>query len=57
MSPNETVKIQNISKIQEIILNKEPSLIDDYLDSIMQFALDRNAEVRKSIAAFIEDAG
>ncbi|XP_014208073.1 symplekin [Copidosoma floridanum] len=57
MSPNENIKVQNICKIQEITLHKEPSLLGTYLDSILQFALDRNADVRKTLAGFIEEAG
>lgn len=51
------VKVQNLCKVQEILLNKEPLLLNVYLDDILQFAIDRIADVRKTIAGFIEDAG
>ncbi|XP_011496365.1 PREDICTED: symplekin [Ceratosolen solmsi marchali] len=54
---NEAVKVQNLCKTQEILLNKEPLLLNMYLDEMLQFAIDRNAEVRKTIAGFIEDLG
>ncbi|KAJ8684463.1 hypothetical protein QAD02_020255 [Eretmocerus hayati] len=57
ISNSETVKVQNLSKVQEILLNKEPLLLNTYLDEVLQFAVDRNAEVRKAIAGFIEDVG
>jgi symplekin len=57
ISSNETVKVQNLCKTQEILLNKEPLLLNMYLDEMLQFAIDRNAEVRKTIAGFIEDVG
>ena len=57
MSNNEQTKVQNLCKAQEILLNKDPDLLHMYLDDVLQFALDKNADVRKAIAGFIEDAG
>ncbi|XP_058793524.1 symplekin [Phymastichus coffea] len=54
---DDNLKVQNLYKVQEIILNKEPLLLDNCLDEILQFAVDRNSDVRKAIAGFIEDAG
>lgn len=57
MSLSEETKIANICKVQEILLNKEPHLLELYLSDVLQFAIDRNAEVRKTATGFIEEAG
>lgn len=57
MSQAEDVKVTNLCKVQEILVNKEPQLLPLYLDDALQFSLDRNAEVKKTITGFIEEAG
>lgn len=57
ISSSESVKLTNLAKVQEILLNKDTHLLDLYLDETIQFSLDRNAEVRKLITGFIEEAG
>lgn len=57
MSLAEDIKVANICKIQEFLLNKEPHLLELYLDDVLQFAINRSAEVRKTITGFIEEAG
>lgn len=57
MSLTEEIKVANICKVQELLLNKEPHLLDHYLDDVLQFSVDRNAEVRKTVTGFIEEAG
>ena len=57
MSLAEEVKVANICKIQEFLLNKEPHLLELYLDDVLQFSINRSAEVRKTITGFIEEAG
>ncbi|XP_066581188.1 symplekin [Prorops nasuta] len=57
LSPIENVKIENLCKVQEVLINKEPQLLNLYLDDMLQFSLDRNAEVRKTVTGFIEEAG
>lgn len=51
------MKVTNLCKVQEILINKEPQLLPLYLDEVLQFSLDRNAEVKKTVTGFIEDAG
>lgn len=53
----EEIKVTNICKVQELLLNKETHLLEYYLDNILQFSVDRNAEVRKTVTGFIEEAG
>ncbi|XP_020289521.1 symplekin isoform X2 [Pseudomyrmex gracilis] len=57
ISLSEEVKVTNICKVQEILLNKEPHLLKLYLDDILQFSVDRSSEVRKTVTGFIEEAG
>lgn len=57
LNPGEDIKVANLCKVQEILINKEPQLLPLYLDEALQFSLDRNAEVRKTITGFIEEAG
>lgn len=57
LSSGEDVKVANLCKVQEILINKEPQLLPLYLDEALQFSLDRNAEVKKTVTGFIEEAG
>ncbi|KAK0180003.1 hypothetical protein PV327_005690 [Microctonus hyperodae] len=57
VATSESSKIGNIAKVQEFVIHKDPQLLDLYLDDVLQFSLDRNADVRKAIAGFIEEAG
>lgn len=57
LSLEEGVKVTNLCKVQEILINKEPHLLPLYLDEALQFSIDRNAEVRKAVLGFIEEAG
>lgn len=57
VATGEAAKLTNLSKIQEFLLHKEPHLLREYLQEVLQFSLDRNAEVRKFVTGFIEDTG
>lgn len=57
MGLTEEIKIANICKVQELLLNKEPHLLEHYLDDILQFSIDRSAEIRKTVTGFIEESG
>lgn len=47
-------KCENIAKIQELLIFQEIDLLEEFIDDILALAHDTSAEVRKSIAAFIE---
>lgn len=47
-------KCVNIAKIQELLLFQEIDLLEEFIDDILALAHDTGAEVRKSVAAFIE---
>ncbi|XP_018355047.1 PREDICTED: symplekin [Trachymyrmex septentrionalis] len=57
ISITEDIKVTNICKVQELLLNKEPHLLECYLTDILQFSIDRSSEVRKTITGFIEESG
>ncbi|PSN37455.1 hypothetical protein C0J52_11700 [Blattella germanica] len=49
-------KTDHLRRVQEIIINKDASLLDNFLDEVLGFQTDRNADVRKFIVGFIEEA-
>lgn len=58
ISSDETTKVTNLCKLQEVVINnKDSQLLHIYLEEILQFSLDRHAEVRKAVSGFIEEAG
>ncbi|KAJ0070492.1 hypothetical protein NL108_011707, partial [Boleophthalmus pectinirostris] len=42
--------------VQELIINKDPSLLDNFLDEMIAFQTDKSIEVRKFVIGFIEEA-
>lgn len=49
-------KVENLIKIQELIIHQEPGLLDNFLDEVTAFQHDRSADVRKCVVGFIEEA-
>ncbi|XP_046643772.1 symplekin-like [Daphnia pulicaria] len=49
-------KVDCLIKIQELIIHKEPGLLDNFVDEITAFQHDRSADVRKTVVGFIEEA-
>ncbi|GBM09018.1 Symplekin [Araneus ventricosus] len=49
-------KLKNLQTVQELIIKKEPKLLDNFLDEVITFQHDQNPEVRKFALNFIEDA-
>uniref|UniRef100_A0A452SCR5 Symplekin n=1 Tax=Ursus americanus TaxID=9643 RepID=A0A452SCR5_URSAM len=43
-------------QVQELIINKDPTLLDNFLDEIIAFQADKSIEVRKFVIGFIEEA-
>jgi len=52
----DSVKVQHLRHIQELILRKDPSLLDNFLEEVLSFQTDKSPEVRKTIISFIEEA-
>jgi len=53
---SDTNKLDSLRKVQEIIVNKDPDLLDNFLDEVLAFQTDRSQDVRKFVVGFIEDA-
>ncbi|XP_069738617.1 symplekin [Phaenicophaeus curvirostris] len=49
-------KINVLKQVQELIINKDPTLLDNFLDEIIAFQVDKSIEVRKFVVGFIEEA-
>ncbi|XP_063287801.1 symplekin [Pelobates fuscus] len=49
-------KITMLKQVQELIINKDPTLLDNFLDEIIAFQADKSVEVRKFVLNFIEEA-
>ncbi|XP_054035496.1 symplekin [Dryobates pubescens] len=49
-------KINILKQVQELIINKDPTLLDNFLDEIIAFQADKSIEVRKFVVGFIEEA-
>uniref|UniRef100_A0A1A8J5X7 Symplekin n=1 Tax=Nothobranchius kuhntae TaxID=321403 RepID=A0A1A8J5X7_NOTKU len=49
-------KLTILKQVQELIINKDPSLLDNFLDEIIAFQTDKSIEVRKFVIGFIEEA-
>jgi len=49
-------KLGYLKQVQELIVNKDPTLLDNFLDEILIFQQDRSADVRKFVVGFIEEA-
>lgn len=49
-------KLTGLKQVQELILNKDPSLLDNFLDEMIAFQTDKSIEVRKYVIGFIEEA-
>ncbi|XP_071961941.1 symplekin-like isoform X2 [Antedon mediterranea] len=54
--PKDSQKIQNLKQVQELIVNKDPTLLDNFLDEVLQFQNDKSADVRRFVVGFIEEA-
>ncbi|XP_019132166.2 symplekin [Larimichthys crocea] len=49
-------KLTVLKQVQELIINKDPSLLDNFLDEMIAFQTDKSIEVRKFVIGFIEEA-
>uniref|UniRef100_A0A4W6BUS4 Symplekin scaffold protein n=1 Tax=Lates calcarifer TaxID=8187 RepID=A0A4W6BUS4_LATCA len=49
-------KLNVLKQVQELIINKDPSLLDNFLDEMIAFQTDKSIEVRKFVIGFIQEA-
>ncbi|KAI0235121.1 Symplekin [Lamellibrachia satsuma] len=52
----DTQRVNNLKLVQELIVHKEPNLLDNFLDEMLAFQSDRSTDVKKTLINFIEDA-
>ncbi|KAF5307789.1 hypothetical protein FQR65_LT06661 [Abscondita terminalis] len=55
-SQNSTEKYEIIHKLQEFLIRKVPNLLPKFLPTLLDFATDKSADVKKALVAFIEEA-
>uniref|UniRef100_A0A8C0AT14 Symplekin/Pta1 N-terminal domain-containing protein n=1 Tax=Buteo japonicus TaxID=224669 RepID=A0A8C0AT14_9AVES len=48
-------KFNILKQVQKLIINKDPMLLDSFLDEIITFQADKSIEVRKFVVGFIEE--
>lgn len=52
----DALKVGNLKQVQELIVHKDPNLLDNFFDEMMQFQSDRSVDVRKFVVGFMEEA-
>ncbi|XP_078671751.1 LOW QUALITY PROTEIN: symplekin-like [Branchiostoma floridae x Branchiostoma belcheri] len=56
LMPKDVQKINTLKQVQELIVQKDPALLDNFLDEMLAFQQDKSADVRKFVVGFIEEA-
>ncbi|GAB6020191.1 hypothetical protein CHUAL_014111 [Chamberlinius hualienensis] len=49
-------KVNSLKQVQELIIHKEPDLLDNFLDEMLAFQHDKSIDVRVFVVSFIEEA-
>ncbi|XP_064621596.1 symplekin-like [Lineus longissimus] len=49
-------KLNNLKQVQELIIRKDPNLLDNFLDEMLAFQTDKSVDVKKFIVCFMEEA-
>ena len=55
LATDTTAKLESLRIVQELLIRKEPELLDNFLDEVSGFQKDRSQEVRKFVVGFIEE--
>lgn len=56
VTSSEKTKLENLQRVSDILINKQPALLDNFLNEMLDFQTDSNADVRKFILDFVESA-
>ncbi|KAF6025293.1 SYMPK [Bugula neritina] len=56
LEQNGAAKVILLKQVQELVINKEPNLLDNFFDEIIGFQSDKSIEVRKFVVTFLEFA-
>lgn len=51
-----TEAANNLRKIQEVILHKNPALLPEFFSNMLDFVTSKDNEVKKALVGFIEEA-
>jgi symplekin len=49
-------KLECLNQVNELILHKDPSLLDSFFEEVVAFQQDTSVDVRKLVIGFIENA-
>lgn len=49
-------KLDLLRKVQEMVINQEPHLLEIFLDDVLNYQADFTPDVRKFVVGFIEEA-
>ncbi|KAK3093871.1 hypothetical protein FSP39_021289 [Pinctada imbricata] len=49
-------KTNILRQVQELIIHKDPNLLDNFLDEMLAFQSDKSIDVKKVVISFMEDA-
>ncbi|CAK8690097.1 unnamed protein product [Clavelina lepadiformis] len=49
-------RTSSLFKVQELIINKHPDLLDSFSDEVVAFQADYASDVRKFVIGFMEEA-
>ncbi|CAH1792448.1 unnamed protein product [Owenia fusiformis] len=53
---NDKQKVNELKQVQELIIHKDPALLDNFLDEMLGFQNDRSVEVKRAVIGFMEEA-
>ncbi|KAA0183330.1 hypothetical protein HAZT_HAZT004411 [Hyalella azteca] len=54
--PSEKQRISMLSQVQELVVHRQPDLLDTFYEEVVAFQSDKNSDVRKWVVGFIEEA-
>lgn len=49
-------KLECLHKVKELVIKKDPTLLDSFLNEVVAFQQDQSPDVRKFVIGFMEDA-
>ena len=56
LATNDSEKVEKLHQVQELVINKQPDLLDNFTDEVVAFQADRSSDVRKFVVGFMEEA-
>ena len=55
-NPDKDARLLALQQVQELVVHKDPSLVDNFFEEILQFQHDGSPDVRRHLLVFIEEA-